>query len=37
MDKAAVGSVVVVVAVSVGKRAVDSRLIRSGLEPFETR
>ena len=37
MDKAADGSVVVVVALSVGKRAADSLLICSGLEPVETR
>ena len=37
VDKAAAGSVVVVVALSVGKRTADSRLRRSGLEPVETR
>ena len=37
VDKAAAGSVVVVVAPSEGKRATNSRLIRSGLEPVETR
>ena len=37
VTKAADGSVVVVVALSVGTRAADSRLIRSGLEPVETR
>ena len=37
VDKAAARSVVVVVAPSVRKRAADSRLIRSDLEPVETR
>ena len=37
VDKAAAGSVVVVVALSVGKRTANSRLIRSGLEQVETR
>ena len=36
VDKASAGSVVVVVALSVGKRAAESRLIRSGLELVET-
>ena len=35
--KAAAGSVVVVVALSVGKRTADSCLRCSGLEPVETR
>ena len=34
VDKAADGSVVVVVALSVGTRAADSRLIRSGLRQW---
>ena len=37
VDKAAARSVVVVVAPSERKRAADSRLIRSDLEPVETR
>ena len=37
VTKAADGSVVVVVALSVGTRAADSCLIRSDLEPVETR
>ena len=37
VDKAAASSVIVVVASSAGKRTAGSRLIRSGLEPVETR
>ena len=37
VDKAAADSVVVVVAPSVGKRAANSHLICSSLEPVETR
>ena len=37
VDKAAAGSIVVVVTLSVGKRAADSRLICSGLEPVQKR